>query len=126
MHIRSLLFSFLLIIDGCGSSQQFATIPPGVDREAVTKQVIDVTAERYKFTPEVVRVKEGTLVTLRIKSIGGTHGFQLSAFGIDERIDENETKLVEFYVSQKGEYSFKCSHFCGFGHLGMKGKIIVE
>ena len=126
MHSRSLLFSFLFFLAGCGSSQQFSTIPPGVDSEKVAKQTIDIIAERYKFIPEVLPVKEGTLVLLKVKSINGTHGFQLSAFGIDERIDENETKLVEFYASKKGEYSFRCSHFCGFGHLGMNGKIIVE
>jgi heme/copper-type cytochrome/quinol oxidase subunit 2 len=126
MHIRSILFSFLLFLAGCGSSQQFVTIPPGVNREKVAKQTIDIIAERYKFIPEVVTVKEGTLVTLRIKSVEGTHGFRLSAFGIDERIDANETRVIEFYASQKGEYSFRCSHFCGFGHLGMNGKIVVE
>ena len=126
MLMRSLVFSFLLFLAGCGSSQQFATIPPGVDREKVAKQTIDIIAERYKFVPENVSVKEGTLVLLKIKSIKGTHGFQLSAFGIDERIDENETKLVEFYAAQKGEYTFRCSRFCGFGHLGMNGKIVVE
>lgn len=126
MLSKPILFSFFLLLAGCGSSRQFASIPPGVDREKVAKQTIDIIAERYKFTPEVISVKEGTLVLLKVKSINGTHGFQLSAFGIDERIDENETKLVEFYASKKGEYTFRCSHFCGFGHLGMNGKIVVE
>ena len=126
MQIKLSFVSLPLIIAGCGSSQKVATVPLSVDRETVPKQTIDVTAERYKFVPEVIRVKEGTLVLLRIKSIEGAHGFQLSAFGIDDRIEENETKLVEFYVSKMGEYSFRCSHFCGFGHLGMNGKIVVE
>jgi heme/copper-type cytochrome/quinol oxidase subunit 2 len=71
-------------------------------------------------------VKEGTLVTLSVTSTNGTHGFQLNAFGIDERLDEGTTKEIEFYASKKGEYPFKCSHFCGLGHLGMNGKIVVE
>ena len=71
-------------------------------------------------------MKSGTLVVLKIKATDGTHGFKLSAFGIDERLDENDPKLIEFYASNKGEYSFRCSHFCGLGHLGMSGTIIVE
>ena len=25
-----------------------------------------------------------------------------------------------------GTHGFKCSHFCGLGHLGMNGKVIIE
>ncbi len=85
-----------------------------------------MTTESYKFTPEVIRVQSGTLVTLKIKAIDGTHGFQLSAFGIDERLDDNETKTIQFYASKKGEYGFRCSRFCGLGYLGMTGKVVIE
>lgn len=114
------------VLAGCGASQQFAAIPPTVDRSKVPQQTIEMTAEHFHFTPEIVHVKEGTLLTLKIHATDGTHGFSLGAFGIDEKIPENDTKVVEFYAGQKGEYGFKCSHFCGIGHLGMTGKIIVE
>jgi len=116
----------LLLFSACGSSKQFDAIPSDIDRQNVPKETIDMTAESYKFTPEVIRVKAGTLVTLKIKAIDGTHGFKLSAFGIDERLEENEPKTIEFYVANKGEYGFRCSHLCGIGHLGMTGKLIVE
>ncbi len=117
---------FLLGVEACGSSQQFAAIPSDLDRERVPKQSLDISAERYKFTPELIRVNKGTLLTLRITSIEGTHGFQLKAFGIDVRLDEHETKIVELYAGERGEYPFRCSHLCGIGHLGMTGKIIVQ
>ncbi len=37
-----------------------------------------------------------------------------------------ETRTVTFYAGKKGEYGFHCSHFCGIGHMGMTGKIIVD
>ncbi len=117
---------FLIVIGGCGTSQQFPTIPPGLNQENAPKQTIDMTAQHFHFTPDEIHVKQGTLVTLKVKSIDGTHGFSLGAFGIDETIEENETKVIEFYAGQKGEYGFKCSHFCGLGHLGMNGKVVVE
>lgn len=122
------LFSmlFLLLLLGCGGSQQFVVIPPEIDRNAVARQTIEMTAENFHFTPEVLRVKKGALVTLKIKSIDGSHGFNLGAFGIDERLDENKTKLIEFYAGQEGEYGFRCSHFCGLGHLCMTGTVIIE
>lgn len=126
LKMKLISLVFLLGLCACGSSQQFEAIPPTVDRERVPKQVLDISAERYTFAPEVVRVKKGTLLTLRITSIEGTHGFQLKDFGIDVRLDEHETKIVELYAGEKGEYPFRCSHICGIGYLGMTGKIIVE
>ncbi len=115
-----------MLVVGCGTSQQFPAIPESVDRGKVPHETIEMTAEHFHFTPDVVKVKQGTLVTINVKAIDGTHGFKLAAFGIDERIEENETKTIEFYAGEKGEYSFRCSHFCGIGHLGMTGKVIVE
>ncbi len=111
---------------GCGASQEFVAVPAGLDRSAVPHRTIEMQAKRYEFVPDTVRVKAGTLVTLRITALDGTHGFALGAFGIDERLDENQTRVVEFYASKPGEYGFRCSHFCGLGHLGMKGRVIVE
>ena len=122
--IRCGLLAALMV--GCGTSQRFPAIPDSIEREKVPHDTLEMTAEHFHFTPDVVRVKQGTLVTIKIKSIDGTHGFNLGEFGIDERIDENETKEIEFYAGTRGEYSFKCSHFCGIGHLGMNGKIVVE
>lgn len=124
--MKSTLIILLLLICGCGASQQFVAIPQNVDVEKVPKQTVEMTAERFRFVPEVVHVKQGTLVTIKIKAIQGTHGFRLGAFGIDETIEGNETKTVEFYASKPGENGFQCSHFCGIGHLGMTGKVIVE
>ena len=123
---KLLLFLTIVATAGCAPSQQFDAVPPGINKEQVRREVYRITAESFSFTPEVIRVKSGTLVRLEITSIRGTHGFQLGAFGIDERLEENEMKPVEFYASKQGEYRFRCSHFCGLGHTGMTGKIIVE
>lgn len=117
---------FLFLVLSCGGSQQFVAIPPEINRDAVSRETIEMTAEDFHFTSEILRVKKGTLVTIKIKSIDGTHGFNLGAFGIDERLDENVTKIIEFYAGKHGEYGFRCSHFCGLGHLGMTGKLIIE
>ncbi len=123
---RIINITIILMLAGCGESQQFVAVPSTINTNDVPHQVVRVTAERFSFNPEVIRVKTGTLVHLDITAKDGDHGFQLGAFGIDERLEENETKSIEFYASRQGEYSFRCSHFCGLGHTGMTGKIIVE
>jgi cytochrome c oxidase subunit II len=120
------LLFVLLLISGCASSGQFTAMPPGLDREKIPVQKVKMTAERFRFTPDAIHVKAGTLVRIDVKSVNGTLGFELGAFGIDESLDERETKTIEFFAQEKGEYTFRCSHFCGIGHFGMKGTIIVE
>jgi hypothetical protein len=85
-----ILFQFI----GCGESQQFVAVPSGINRATVPKDTIEVIAKDFEFIPDTIRVREGTLVTLMLTSIEGTHGFDLGAFGIDERLDENMTKIV--------------------------------
>lgn len=116
----------MLALAGCGPSQHFVAVPSQLDRNAVPHQEIAVTAQDYHFSPEEIRVRQGTLVTLRITAIEGTHGFALGAFGIEEMLEEGTTVRVEFYAAEQGEYSFRCSHFCGWGHFGMTGKLIIE
>lgn len=116
----------LLVYSGCSSSKQFAAIPAGLDLSNIPRQTVAITAERFRFTPDIIHVKGGTLVHLDLKATNGTHGFQLSEYGIDESLDEGETKVIEFVAQQKGEFAFRCSHFCGLGHFGMKGTLIVE
>jgi cytochrome c oxidase subunit 2 len=116
--------AFLLF--GCSASKEFDPIPAGLDTTKVPRETIEMTAEHFHFTPEDLHVKQGTLLTLKIKSIDGTHGFSLGDFGIDVRLEEGVTNTVELYLPKKGEYGFHCSHFCGLGHFGMKGTLHVE
>ena len=120
------LILLLLFLVGCGSSQQYTAMPPDINRDQVPHQTIEMTAQRYQFTPDEIHVKAGTLVTLKITALDGTHGFKLGAFGIDERLEQKQEKIIEFYAGAKGEYGFKCSHLCGIGHFSMNGKIVVE
>ncbi len=128
MNIRSLpaMLLLALVIGACSGTKEFEAIPKGLDLNSVPKRTFSMTAERFHFTPAEIRVKAGTLVHIDLKSIDGTHGFQLAAFGIDEHLEEGVEKKIEFYAPKPGEYPFRCSHFCGLGHLGMTGKIVVE
>jgi len=120
------LAAALTVPAGCGSSQLFEAVPPGVDRTTVPTVELAMTAHRYAFVPDTLRVPAGTLLKLRVTSTGGTHGFALAAFGIDERLEEGVPKEIELYAQRAGVYPFKCSHLCGIGHFGMDGVLIVQ
>lgn len=123
--MKNILFLFFVItIAGCAvvkKDKALESMPPDAP---VTR--ISVTAKQFEFTPEILQVKQGAHVILEIESLDVTHGFKIEHYGINVTIPEKRKVTVEFYAREAGIYPFKCSHFCGAGHLGMKGKIVVE
>ena len=95
-------------------------IPPIIVKE------FDMIAKKWTFEPETITVNEGDNIILHITSIDVTHGFGLSAFGINEDLREGETVDIEFVANKKGTFNFRCIVSCGSGHSGMKGQLIVE
>ena len=93
---------------------------------AAETKVIKMTAEKYHFTPETINVNVGDKVVLEITATDTEHGFGLSAFNIDQNLPPGKTVTIEFVADKKGEFTFKCTHFCGWGHFGMTGKLIVS
>jgi cytochrome c oxidase subunit 2 len=87
---------------------------------------IKVTAKKYAFDPGQIRVKKGDSVKLIITSLDHEHGFKLDAFHIDQKVKKGQTATVEFTADQAGTFPFECSKFCGLGHKGMKGELVVE
>jgi cytochrome c oxidase subunit II len=93
---------------------------------AAETRVIKMTAEKYHFTPETINVNLGDTVVLEVTAIDTEHGFGLSAFNIDKDLLPGQTVRIEFVADKKGEFTFKCTHFCGWGHFWMDGKLIVS
>lgn len=123
MKNKILLF-ILIVLSGCAAVKKdkaLELMPPDAP-----VQKISMTAKRFEFTPEVIHVNQGTHVILEIESLDVTHGFKIEEYGIHVIIPEKSKVTVEFYAREPGTYPFRCSHFCGIGHFGMNGKIIVE
>ncbi|MEK9151370.1 MAG: cupredoxin domain-containing protein [Patescibacteria group bacterium] len=105
--------------------------PSGIDTVPLasvpeTKEVT-VEANNWYFEPEEIRVKEGTKVRIILRGISGAHIFAIPDFSVKSQLVEpGETATVEFVADKKGEFSFKCALFCGEGHSGMTGRLIVE
>ena len=83
---------------------------------------ITIDAKRFEYNPDVIKIKVGEAVRLKINNIEGEHGFSIPELGIEVH-DEKE---VEFIADKKGTFDFYCHHYCGSGHSGMKGVLIVE
>lgn len=99
--------------------------PDPTDPVSARKEFI-ITAKQWSFSPAVIKVKKGDTVVLKLKSIDVTHGFSLPEFKINAALKPGETKIVEFIADKAGTFTFICNIYCGVGHIGMTGTIIVE
>ena len=96
------------------------------DKSALQVHEIQVTAKKYEFSPNPIRVKKGEPVKLIITAKDHDHGFSLEAFHIKQKLKKGEPTTIEFTPDKAGTFPFKCSVFCGMGHGGMKGTVVVE
>jgi cytochrome c oxidase subunit 2 len=90
------------------------------------EQVIKITAKRFEYNPNVITIKAGVPVILEFTSLDRIHGFTVPDLGgIRATIEPGKTTQVRIVAPKAGTYEFHCDIFCGDGHEGMTGKIIV-
>ena len=89
-------------------------------------RVIKMTAELWKFTPNMVTVKQGEKVALEVTGVSGTHGLAIPELGINETIIQGKTVTIAVPTDKTGTFDFRCSIQCGSGHSDMTGKIVIE
>ncbi len=91
-------------------------------------QVVEITAERFSFTPSEIRVKVGTPIEFRVRSDDTNHGFRILGTAVNARVPKRGKGVVTvtFQPSSAGRYTFECSKLCGAGHEFMRGILIVE
>ena len=89
-------------------------------------KTIDVTASKFQFEPATISVAQGDTVRLRLHSADRSHAFAIKAFRVKTLIPKGgETVTVEFVADQAGTFAFTCAEYCGTGHSGMKGRLVV-
>jgi cytochrome c oxidase subunit 2 len=91
-------------------------------------RVINVVAERFNFVPAQIKLKQGEVVELRIRSLDTNHGFAIAEAGIDVIVPKRgkgDARIL-FRAQKRGVFPFVCSKACGAGHTIMRGRIVVK
>jgi cytochrome c oxidase subunit 2 len=89
-------------------------------------KVIEITAERFTFTPSEIRVKAGTRLEIRLQSDDTAHGFHIVGTDVDVELPKRGRGVATAtFQPQAGRYTFECSQLCGAGHEFMRGVIIA-
>jgi len=110
---RSLVL--LLLIASLASAQQPA--PP---------RVIEISAKRFEYAPNVVTLKAGETVTIRLSSLDRAHGLLVKPLGIDLDADHGSPDEVTITPKVTGHFPAICDHYCGMGHGNMKMTFVVK
>ncbi len=96
------------------------------DQPADDVQVVEISAERFRFTPSEIRTKAGRRLELRLRSGDTLHGFHIVGTDIDVDVPKRGRGTVKITFAPKaGRYTFECSNICGAGHEFMRGVIIA-
>jgi cytochrome c oxidase subunit 2 len=85
-----------------------------------------ITAKTWEFTPGTITVNQGDKVRLKITSLDVTHSFMLKDYGLNVKLEPNQTQIIEFTADKAGTFGFRCGVPCGEGHSSMDGTLIVK
>jgi cytochrome c oxidase subunit II len=120
---HSLRLLALVVIIGAVVAESAGSRPAAAAQDT---RVVEITAERFSFTPSEIRVKAGTRLEIRLESDDTAHGFHIVGTDVDIELPKRGrgTATVTFQP-QAGRYTFECSQVCGAGHQFMRGVIIA-
>jgi cytochrome c oxidase subunit 2 len=88
-------------------------------------RVIKIVARRFVFTPNEIALKRGEPVVLELTTEDVFMGFNAPDFDVRADIVPGRTNTVSFTPGKAGSFIFLCDVFCGDGHEGMSGKLVV-
>ncbi len=94
---------------------------------AQEREVVEILAERFTFTPSEITVTVGTTIELRVRSDDTMHGFRIVGRNVNVAVPKRRQgeAVVVFEATEVGRFRFECSRLCGAGHNFMRGEIVV-
>jgi cytochrome c oxidase subunit 2 len=99
----------------------------GTQQGDTPRQVVEITAERFSFTPSEIKTKAGTTLEIRLRSDDTAHGFHIVGTDVDLELPKRGKGVATVTFTPKaGRYTFECSQLCGAGHEFMRGVIVAS
>ena len=92
---------------------------------ASQEQVVKISAKRFEYSPNVIKVKVNTPVVLELTTLDRVHGFAVPDLKLEAEIKPGEITRVRFVPQKTGTFAFHCNLFCGSGHEDMTGELVV-
>ena len=115
---------FLRVAAGCvalgmAASGLYAVAQP-------TEKVIRISAKRFVYTPNEIKLKKGEPVIIELTSEDIVMGFKVPDLNTRADVIPGKTVRVRLVPVKAGRLDFLCDIFCGSGHEEMNGAFVVE
>jgi cytochrome c oxidase subunit 2 len=117
-----------LLLTAVGAAWLFGAEPENGAGHEKPDRVINMVAERFTFVPSQIKLRQGEVVELRIRSLDTNHGFLIREADVNVIVPKRgkgDARIL-FRAQRKGVFPFECSKACGAGHTMMRGSIVVE
>lgn len=88
--------------------------------------VIQVQASRWAYDPSTIMLQKGVTTVLELTSSDVHHGFNVPGLKLRADVLPGSTTRVAVTPTEAGTFLFHCDYYCGSGHEGMEGQIVVE
>ncbi len=86
---------------------------------------IYLLARNYDWGKFTLELEKGKPYRLHLASMDMRHAIVVHELKLMNRIRPNEFKIIEFTPEKAGRFKLICGEWCGTGHSGMVGTIIV-
>ncbi|MEP6505765.1 MAG: cytochrome c oxidase subunit II, partial [Betaproteobacteria bacterium] len=87
---------------------------------------IPVVARKFVFIPSEIVVRQGESVVLEFSAPEVAMGFFAPALVLRALIVPGAVARVPWRADRVGRFDFLCDVFCGDGHEGMSGHLVVK
>jgi len=94
-------------------------------RAQAKERVIPVVARKFVFLPSEIQLTLGEPVVLEFTAPEVVMGFSVPELRVRTDIIPGQVARLHLRPEKAGAFDFLCDIFCGDGHEGMAGKLIV-
>lgn len=91
----------------------FSVVSPAASPQP---QRIEITAKRFAFTPDHITLKKGQPVVIVLRSADVSHGLRFRELNLNVKAAKGQSTEVSFTPEKTGDFTGRCSVFCGSGH----------
>lgn len=110
--------------------QQLAASPPfdqpGLEQVGDDRYELVMISQIWSFYPNEVRIPVGSTLEIVSTSRDVIHGLRIRGTNVNVMLIPGEISRVAHTFRRAGEYLMVCHEYCGVGHQGMFGRILVE
>ncbi len=105
------------------SEGEFAN--PGLREIAPGEYEAYLLSRQFVFEPREITVPAGSTITFHVTSVDVQHGMKIQDTNINLQVIPGHVSTLTATFDRPGVYPFICTEFCGLGHQGMFGHVIV-